>query len=177
METKKEFRYFTIFNHEKEEKYLQQRHSEGWRFVRVSGFGMYHFEKCEPEAVVYQLDYNPQKQSEKEEYVKMFADCGWEYLQEYAGYSYFRKPVAQMNGEERIFNEDDSRTAMIARVYKGRLPLLLWLFWLCILPQFVINICNQNYGISIFLGSVLLAYLVMFALCGISYYCLKNKKK
>lgn len=26
----------------------------------------------------------------------MFTDCGWEYLQDFVGYSYFRKPKAAM---------------------------------------------------------------------------------
>ena len=44
MKTKKEFRYFTIFNHEKEEEYLRKQHQHGWKFIRVTGLGMYHFE-------------------------------------------------------------------------------------------------------------------------------------
>ena len=54
-------------------------------------FNCYHFVRCQPEDVVYQLDYNPEGLANKEEYVQLFADCGWEYLQDYAGYSYFRK--------------------------------------------------------------------------------------
>lgn len=45
--------------------------------------------------MVYQLDYNKEGLEHKDEYLKMFDDCGWEYLQEYAGYSYFRKAVAE----------------------------------------------------------------------------------
>ena len=47
----------------------------------------------------------------------MFADCGWEYLQDFAGYSYFRKPVAEMKGEEAIFCDDASRLEMMRRVF------------------------------------------------------------
>jgi len=46
--------------------------------------------------VVYQLDYNQEGRSHKEEYIQMFTDCGWEYLQDFVGYSYFRKPKAAM---------------------------------------------------------------------------------
>ena len=63
----------------------------GWRFVEVKGLGMYYFEKCDPQDVVYQLDYNKDGLTHKDEYVRMFNDCGWEYIQDYAGYSYFRK--------------------------------------------------------------------------------------
>lgn len=36
METKREFRYYTIMEYDKEERYLQKRHSEGWKFLWVT---------------------------------------------------------------------------------------------------------------------------------------------
>ncbi len=54
-EKKLEARIFTIADWQKEEQYLRKRHKEGWKFVRVSLPGWYHFEKCTPEEVVYQL--------------------------------------------------------------------------------------------------------------------------
>lgn len=175
METMKQFRYFTIFNHKKEEDYLREKHQAGWKFTRVSGFGVYHFEKCEPEDVVYQLDYNPQTKDTKQEYLQMFADCGWDYVQDYAGYSYFRKPAYDMNGEESIFNDDESRTAMMSRVYKGRLLPLLGIFCGCLLPQFIINLINRNYILSAFLGGILAVYVAFFAGCAISHHNMKKK--
>ena len=86
MEKKTVFKYFTIVNHEKEEAYLRSMHKDGWKLVKVSGFCMYHFEKCEPEDVIYRLDYNREGILHKSEYTKMFEDCGWEYLQDYVGY-------------------------------------------------------------------------------------------
>ena len=47
---KKEFRYFSIFNHEDEQKYLQNQHHLGWKFIKVTGLGTYHFEECDPES-------------------------------------------------------------------------------------------------------------------------------
>ena len=49
-----------------------------------------------------------------------------------AGYSYFRKPVSEMNGtDESIFCDEDSRIDMMKRVWKGKvLPLLAILFCL-----------------------------------------------
>ena len=96
METKQEFRYFTITEYDKEQQYLSRRHKEGWKFTKVTGIGQYHFEQCEPEAVVYQLDYNQEGNVNKPEYTQMFEDCGWEYITTYVGYSYFRKPVSAL---------------------------------------------------------------------------------
>lgn len=170
METKKEFKIFTIANHKEEEQYLRQQHNAGWRFVKVTGIGTYHFEKCQPEDVVYQLDYNQEASSDKSEYIRMFADCGWDYIQEFFGYSYFRKRAADMNGEEEIFCDDASRLAMMERVYKGRLVPLLVVFFAVLLPQFVSNLSSGNYGVAMFLGVVLSLYVVIFVYFAVRYH-------
>ena len=178
MKTKKEYKYFSIFNYEKEQDYLREMHKQGWRFVKVSGIGMYHFEECEAQDVVYQLDYNKEGLSHKTEYVRMFNDCGWEYIQDYVGYCYFRKPSSEMNGDEEIFCDDASRVAMMERVFKGRLLPLVVLFTLCLLPQFILNLVSlHNYGIAIFLGCIMGSYIGCFAVFGIKYAKYKNKTK
>lgn len=176
MSTKKQWKYFSIFNHEKEQDYLAEMHRNGWRFVRVTGLGVYHFERCEPQEVVYQLDYNQEGLAHKTEYVQMFRDCGWEYIQDYAGYSYFRKAAAEMQGAEEIFCDDASRAAMMGRVFKGRLLPLVAIFTACLLPQFILNLVSfHNYLVASFLGGVMLVYLAFFAAFGIKYARYKKK--
>ena len=177
MATKKEFRWFSILEHEKEEEYLRSQHKAGWRFQRVTGFGVYHFVSCEPEDVIYQLDYNKEGSENRDTYIAMFADCGWEFLQEYAGYNYFRKPAAQMHGEEAIFCDDASRLAMMERVYKGRMVPLLVIFFACLMPQFVIHLTSGHYGVAVFLGAALGVYVVVFVGFAIAYYRCKNHPK
>jgi len=160
---KKEFRYFSIFQYEKEQEYLQTMHQNGWRFVKVSGLGIYHFEACEPEDVIYQLDYNQEGIQHKEEYQKMFADCGWEYLQEYAGYSYFRKPASDAVENESIFCDDESRAQMFERVIKGRLLPLLILFSMVLVPQFILSVTTyETPMLTVVYAMILLLYLVLF---------------
>lgn len=177
MATKKEFRYFTIFDHEAEEVYLTHRHAEGWRFTGVSGFGMYHFESCEPEKVVYQLDYNEEGAKNRDEYVTMFADCGWEYIQDYAGYSYFRKPESEMNGEETIFSDNASKNAMMMRVFKARLTPLLVIFCVTLLPTFFMQLANGNYGVAAFIGGILAVYVVLFCAVAVKIIKIKSDDK
>lgn len=57
----------------------------------------------------------------------MFEDCGWEYIRDFCGYSYFRKSTEE--------NEDESRLDMLKRVMIGRGPFLL-IFILTLSPQF-----------------------------------------
>lgn len=102
--------------------------------------GLYHFKKCTPKDVVYQLDYNPESVTSKDEYIQMFRDCGWEYLQNFVGYSYFRKEASEMEGaEEEIFCDDVSRLDMMKRVFKQRMIPLLSIFFLIIIPQIFVQ--------------------------------------
>lgn len=43
----------------------------------------------------------------------MFRDCGWEYVQDYMGYSYFRKPAPASERDAEIFCDDASRLEMM----------------------------------------------------------------
>ena len=58
METKKTVKFFSVVDWEKVRDYLREMHRQGWKFVRLTALCVYHFEKCEPEDVIYQLDYN-----------------------------------------------------------------------------------------------------------------------
>ncbi len=177
MAMKKEFKYFSIFNHEKEQEYLSEMHRHGWKFVKVTGLGVYHFEECKAEEVVYQLDYNQEGIENKDEYVKMFNDCGWEYIQDYVGYSYFRKPADEMNDNEEIFCDDSSRLEMMRRVIKGRfIPCLIFLT-LCLIPMFVINIVNKFYVLSVVYGIIILIYLIGVIYFGVKYMGFKRNIK
>lgn len=175
---KLESRIFTIAEWEKEEQYLRKRHREGWKFTKVSLLGFYHFEKCTPEDVIYQLDYNEEGLKHKDEYVQMFKDCGWEYLQDFGGYSYFRKPVAKMQGEEEIFCDDESRLDMMRRVFAGRyLPILIILV-LLILPNLFAQLHSSDADAPVLLVLFLIlaaAYVWTAASFGYRYWKLKNR--
>lgn len=175
MKRKKVFKFFSIFNHHKEEIYLRKMHQSGWKFVKMNKWGLHYFEKCQPEDVIYQLDYDEIRFPNKEEYIQMFADCGWEYIQGYAGYSYFCKAAATMNGQEEIFSDDSSRLAMMERVYKGRLLPALIIFSIGVIPMFIYNLVNRQLAMSVFYGIMIVLYMSMFGYCAFRYYQQKNR--
>lgn len=166
---KKEFKKFSITEYDKEQAYLREMHKHGWKLVLVTGIGTYHFEECEPADVVYQLDYNQEGLAHKEEYVKMFEDCGWEYLQDFWGYSYFRKPVGIMNEEEAIFCDDNSRLEMLQRVFRGRVIPLLIIFSLILIPQLITQFMNGEIVLGCVFAVLLIVYLAVFASFAIKY--------
>lgn len=164
MMTKQEFKYFTITEYDREQEYLSKMHREGWKFTAVTGIGQYHFEQCEPEEVVYQLDYNIEGNINRQEYTKMFEDCGWEYITTYVGYAYFRKPVAAMKEQEEIFFDDSSKLEMMRRIFKGRMipmfiAFFLYLFWEFLIGHFLEGLFFDI--IATLLGITMVIYIIV----------------
>ncbi len=172
--TKTEIRFFSIMQWKKEEEYLRQQHKNGWEFVWLNGLCLYHFQKCEPKDVVYQLDYNHDSVSKRREYLQIFSDCGWEYLQNYAGYSYFRKEASEMNGtQEEIFCDDDSRLDILQRIFRKRMIPLFFVFLFVLIPQIIMQSCLDtpySYGFLIVFGILFGIYLAIFVSFGFSFW-------
>ena len=170
-DVKKEFRWFSITEYEKEAEYLRRRHKEGWKFKDVIFPGIYTFEKCEPQDVIYQLDYNPDGMRNQAEYVQIFEDCGWEYLKEFAGYTYFRKPASLMEKEENIFCDDQSRLELLNRIFRGRIIPLIGIFGILLFNGYR-NIDNPAW--TIVFGVLTGLYIVVFLQFAIKYISFRN---
>lgn len=177
MENKKTvFKLFTIFQYRQEEEFLSSMHERGWKFTWITFPGFYHFQKCEPKNVAYRLDYNKEGIKNKTEYVQMFSDCGWEYLFDFWGYSYFYKEGGTTQEREEIFCDDASRLDMMKRVFKGRVSLLLIIFLCMILPQFFVNtLAGYSGGIvqnvlSVTLMILAVLYLILFSVTAYWFY-------
>ncbi len=176
---KTKFGWFTVPEWEKEEKWLREQHKRGWKLIDATAPCFYRFEECEPEDVIYQLDYNEEGMRHRSDYIRMFHDCGWEYVTDMVGYAYFRKPAEAMEEDEGIFSDDESKFEMLQRVYKGRVRILIILFFLCVLPQ-VLMIGNwarlgpAGYIPCFLIGFVFALYLCIFIRFALAYW--KTKK-
>lgn len=177
---KTKFGWFTIPEWEKEEKWLREQHKNGWKLIKATPPGIYKFEQCEPEDVIYQLDYNQEGMNHISEYIQMFRDCGWEYVTDMMEYAYFRKPANQMVEDEGIFCDDESKIEMIERVYKGRMIPLIVIFCCCILPPLIrLSHDTSQAGYSFFIVFVVLflLYLSVFVKFAYQYWKVKNRKE
>ncbi len=163
-------RFYTIPEYEEEQEYLSKMHRKGWQFVKFVLPCFYLFEKCTPENVIYQLDYNQDGLREKDAYYQMYQDCGWEHLCDVVGYSYFSKKADNKNSEEEIFSDDASKMDMVDRVYQGRLKLCLKLFFAIICPvliaTFVWQFFVDSYAIRIVFGLYLVIFIVYVIMFG-----------
>ena len=172
------FRYYTIMEYEKEQEWLSRQHRQGWKLT-AAAVCFYRFERCAPEDVVYQLDYNPEGRKHPEEYVQLFRDCGWEHVLDNVGYSYFRKPAAQMQGREEIFCDEESRMEMFRRILFHRmLPLLILLVGMFV-PLITMELLDaasaaDALAIGIPAGLVVALYIAVFAQCALQYIRLRK---
>ena len=164
------FRFYTIADYDEEAVFLNARHREGWKLVGVTFLGFYHFEACEPEDVSYQLDFPDEPPADNAYYLQMFQDYGWEYICEFNGWSYFRKPRSQGEELPSIFSDSRSRLELIDRVFQRRMVPLLVIFFLLLLPQLITqiqfldsgNLHPDSFVLTILFSLLLLLYLYVF---------------
>lgn len=172
-------RVFTISDYREEELWLRRQHQEGLRFVRVALPCFYIFEPCEPEDVVYRLDYRNGETGE--DYFRMAEDFGWEYVASCVGWLYFRKPAAELEAEggEDFFTDDAGKAEMVARIVKTRMLPLLVVFFVCLLPNWLRSL-DGRYGLlenilcGVFTG-LLCLYLYIFLHCGVKLWRLRKE--
>ena len=165
---------FTITDYEEEEQWLRLRHNEGWRLVSFTVPCFYTFEQCEPEDVVYRLEFRQRRRGEGDGYIEMYRDYGWEYVGVCNSFHYFRKPASE--GDLEIFSDDASRLGMVNDIFKKRMLPILCIF-MCIIVPNALNAAERGYSIWInyFYYAAFLLYIYIFVRCGIGFYRLRKK--
>lgn len=129
-------KFFSIAEFEKEEKYLTDMAAQGWRFVDTNG-SIYTFERCEPEQVVYRLDFSGIPLDQRDDYYAMFRDYGWEYLQDSYGFSYFRKPAEGAAPEDlEIFSDGASHLEMVKKIMLAKITPMILILISCIMINY-----------------------------------------
>ena len=151
MEKKVVYRICTIADYDREALYLREMHAQGWKLKEVSYSNLavavkYTFEKCQPEQVVYQLDFYPMKKSERASYLQLFKDCGWKHITDFNGFSYFRKPYSQIesDAEFEIYNDAAGKLAVVKRILTMRM-LTIFLLFLALLQVFSKLLSGRGY--------------------------------
>jgi hypothetical protein len=114
IETKTIFRAFWAWNSEREERWLRRMAGNGWRLIAPRGV-FYRFERAAPADVIFRLDYQSPKKTERAEYLGLFQDAGWEHAGEFGGWHYFRTPAGDGPPPE-IHTDTESRVAMYRRL-------------------------------------------------------------
>ena len=100
MNSKVQFRMFTIFDLDKVEDYLHEMHLKGWKY-KSNRFGFFYFEQCQPDDVIYRV-WNTSYLRKNELDLQGIKDRGWEFV-ENCSYTVFRKAKCDLVPNEQIF--------------------------------------------------------------------------
>ena len=167
---------FTIADFEEEEIWLREQHKKGWKLTGMTPPCFYRFESCEPEDVIYRLDFG--SDDRPNDYMQMLSDFGWEHFADCLGWSYFRKPASETVTEEEgeIFSDDESRAEQVTKVMRSRLLPVVLLFFCTVLPNFMRMLDGEYIG---FWGKVYSGFFsIVFALdVFLIVYCTVKLKK
>ena len=174
------YKFITIADYEEEEVWLREQHRSGWKLVKMTPPCQFKFESCDPEDVIYRLDYK--NDTHTEEYLQMVKDFGWEYVDKFGGWLYFRKPASEAETEEdgELFSDNESRLEMVTKIVKTRLWPLVFLFLCCIIPN-LLNSMNGLYDgfwgtfFTTFFGIMFVIYVVLILHCGFKLKKIRSK--
>lgn len=156
----RKFKWFWAWQDEAEEAWLREMSNKGWHLSGISFPTIYDFESGEAKDTVYRLDYRSYWKMDKEDYQQFFHDAGWEYIQEMAGWQYFRKPAE--GGEDlEIYTDAESKI--------GKYQRILAFLGILMLPLFLsmITLRNPPYGWMTIIRFFNLLLLLLFVYAGI----------
>lgn len=154
------FRWFWAWQDEAEENWLGEMSKKGCHLASVGLPGIYTFTVGEPRNYTYRLDYQNFYKKDKQEYLQLFEDAGWEHIGEMYAWQYFRKE-AKPGETEEIFTDTESK----AEKYKRILTYVVF-FYIILFVVFVGPISGDSpyswwgiiRGIQIFILVVLLFF-------------------
>lgn len=164
MNSKVQFRIFTIIDLGKEEDYLHEVHLKGWRY-RTSRLGFFYFEQCQPDDVIYRI-YDSRFLKKYKHELQDFRNRGWELI-ETGSCSILRKSSFDLLPEDQVYMSKTLRWEVMryrlrscTAVFSGGLVVCMSLF-------------RENLSQSFFLIFVLYACLISYLIYG--FFRLKRK--
>ena len=106
MNSKVQFRMFTIVDLDKKEEYLHEMHLKGWRY-RTSRFGFFYFDQCQPDDVIYRI-YDSRFLKKHKRELQDFRNRGWELIER--GFcSILRKSSSNLLPEDQVYMSNNLR--------------------------------------------------------------------
>ncbi len=111
------FRWFWAWQDEREEAWLAEMSREGWHLSEFGFPGVYYFHKGDPKNYIYRLDFQTSRMKDRDAYLQLFRDAGWDHLGNMSAWEYFRKE-ARPGEEPEIFTDPESKIEKYQRVLR-----------------------------------------------------------
>ena len=155
MNSRVEFRIFTIVDLDKKEEYLHEMHLKGWRY-RTSRFGLFYFDQCQPDDVIYCI-YDSRFLKKHQHELQDFRDRGWELIGA-GSCSILRKPASDILSEDQVYISNNLRW----EVMRSRLRSCIATFsgGLVVCMSLYRENLSRSFFIIFFLYACLISYLI-----------------
>ncbi|CJL70138.1 Protein of uncharacterised function (DUF2812) [Streptococcus pneumoniae] len=164
MNSRVEFRIFTIVDLDKKEEYLHEMHLKGWRY-RTSRFGLFYFEQGQPDDVIYRI-YDSRFLKEHKRELQDFRDRGWELIGA-GSCSILRKSSSDLLPEDQVYMSKGLKWEIMRSRLRSCIATFLGGLVVCM------SLFREDLSMSFFLIFVLYAFLISYLIHG--YFRLKRK--
>ena len=159
MNSRVEFRIFTIVDLDKEEEYLHEMHLKGWRY-RTSHFGLFYFDQCQPDDVIYCI-YDSRFLKKHKYELQDFRNRGWELIGA-GSCSILRKPASDILSEDQVYMSKGLRWEVMRSRFRSCTATFLGGFVVCM------SLFREELSMSFFIIFVLYAFLISYLILGYS---------
>ena len=164
MNSRVEFRIFTIVDLDKEEEYLHEMYLKGWRY-RTSRFGLFYFDQCQPDDVIYRI-YDSRFLKKHKHELQDFRNRGWELIER--GFcSIFRKPASDILSEDQVYMSKGLRWEVMRSRLRSCTATFLGGFVVCM------SLFKEELSMSFFIIFLLYALMISYLIHG--FFRLKRK--
>ena len=164
MNSKLQFRMFTIVDLDKKEEYLHEMHLKGWRY-RTSRFGFFYFDQCQPEDIIYRI-YDSRFLKKYKYELQDFRNRGWELIE--TGFcSILRKPASDILTEDQVYMSKELRWEVMRSRLRSCTATFLGGLVVCM------SLFREDLSMSFFIVFVLYAFMISYLIYG--YFRLKRK--
>ena len=164
MKSKVQFRIFTIVDFDKEEEYLHEMHLKGWRY-RTSRFGLFYFDQCQPDDVIYCI-YNSRFLKKHKYELQDFRNRGWELI-ESGSCSILRKSSSNLLPEDQVYIAKEIRWDVMRSRLRSCTATFLGGLVVCM------SLFKEELSMSFFVIFLLYALLISYLIHG--FFRLKRK--
>jgi hypothetical protein len=149
------FKWVWAWDYEKEEQWLTEMNKLGYKLLK-SSFGFFTFEAGNFEEYVYKLDYKRLRGKRLHEYIQLFNECGWEYVDSFNSWHYFRKKDDSVELPE-LYTDDESKSfifkqllGIMSALLVVFIPMLIFFIYALISGHISPGENNETLGIFIF---------------------------
>ena len=164
MINKKQFKIFTIVDLDKEEEYLHEMHLKGWRY-RTSRFGLFYFEQCQPDDVIYCI-YDSRFLKKYKHELQDFRNRGWELIGA-GSCSILRKSSSNLLPEDQVYMSKGLRWEVVTSRLRSSIAPVLCGLVICM------SLFREDLSQSFFIIFILYILLISYLVYG--FYRLKRK--